>query len=129
LHRIFETRNTFDDGGWLRIGLAGHQPELGDGYISTGSLYLTSAAFLPLGLLPEDGFWSGPDEPWTSQLIWGGENVKRPAGPGGTDSRIFGGAGGHEKTARFCSPLECTSEAYEGRQRKMEGSGGQEQNG
>lgn len=88
LQRTLEAPNTFDDGGWLRIGLAGHQTALGEGYISTGSLYLTAAAFLPLGLPAEDEFWTAPDEPWTSQLIWGGENVKRPTGPGGVDAKV-----------------------------------------
>ncbi|HEY4382799.1 MAG TPA: DUF2264 domain-containing protein [Acidobacteriaceae bacterium] len=38
---------TFDDKGWLRIGLGRHQPSLGEDHISTGSLYLCAAAFLP----------------------------------------------------------------------------------
>ena len=36
--------------GWLRVGLGGHQPGIAEAYISTGSLYLCTAAFLPLGL-------------------------------------------------------------------------------
>ena len=39
-----EAPGTFDDGGWLRIGFCGHQPEIGEAYISTGSLYLCSVA-------------------------------------------------------------------------------------
>ena len=52
--------------GFLRIGLAGHQPSLGEHYITTGSLYLASLVLLPLGLSPEDPFWADTDEPWTS---------------------------------------------------------------
>jgi hypothetical protein len=60
----------YDEQGWLRIGVNGAQPTLGENYISTGSLYLCSTAFLPLGL-PEDApFWSDPEEPWTQRKLW-----------------------------------------------------------
>jgi hypothetical protein len=68
----------FDENGWLTIGLSGHQPELGEGYISTGSLYLCATVFLPLGLPPEDSFWLGEEAAWTSKQIWSG-------GPGTID--------------------------------------------
>lgn len=67
--------NTFDPQGWLRIGLAGHQPALGETYISTGSLYLCTAAFLPLARGPESPFWQRPDAPWTAQRVWSGEDT------------------------------------------------------
>jgi hypothetical protein len=73
--RTLGAPGTFDPGGWLRIGLAGHQPSLAEGYISTGSLYLCTAAFLPLGLPPSDPFWSGPAADWTSRKIWSGRDV------------------------------------------------------
>jgi hypothetical protein len=57
----------------LRIGLCGHQPEIGERYISTGSLYLATTAFLPLGLPPDDPFWVGPGKSWTARRAWGGE--------------------------------------------------------
>ncbi len=66
---------TFDAQGWLRIGFCGHQPALAEQYISTGSLYLCTAALLPLGLPPADPFWSLPSAPWTSQQLWSGENL------------------------------------------------------
>lgn len=44
--------------GFLNIGICRSQPEIGEGYISTGSLYLASAAFLPLGLAEGDAFWA-----------------------------------------------------------------------
>lgn len=68
--------NTFDAKGWLRIGLAGHQPGLGETYISTGSLYLCTAAFLPLGLPAEDRFWSGAATGWSAVKVWGGADFK-----------------------------------------------------
>ena len=72
---MIEAPGTFDANGWLQIGFCGHQPALGEGYISTGSLYLCAAGLLPLGLSPEDEFWSAPVAPWTSQKIWSGENL------------------------------------------------------
>jgi hypothetical protein len=65
---------TFDKDGWLSIGLAGHQPEVGEPYISTGSLYLCSVAFLPLGLPATDEFWSSPSVEWTSKKAFSGKN-------------------------------------------------------
>ncbi|WP_261301289.1 DUF2264 domain-containing protein [Paenibacillus andongensis] len=75
IHRLIEAPDTFDEAGWLKIGLCGHQPELGETYISTGSLYLCSAVFLPLGLRADDEFWQGADTPWTSQKVWSGQTV------------------------------------------------------
>jgi hypothetical protein len=75
LHRTLDPAETFDSAGWLRIGLAGHQPSLGESYISTGSLYLCAAIFLPLGLPPQDRFWSGPDAQWSSQKLWQGKDM------------------------------------------------------
>lgn len=67
--------NNFDENGWLKIGVCGSQPGLGEIYVSTGSLYLCTVGLLPLGLPPEDEFWSGEDELFTAQKIWSGENV------------------------------------------------------
>ncbi len=73
--RTLDAPGTYDAGGWLRIGLCGHQNGLGESYISTGSLYLCSVAFLPLGLPPAHPFWAAPPEPWTSVRVWRGEPV------------------------------------------------------
>jgi hypothetical protein len=75
IRRMMEAPGTFDGNGWLRPGFCGHQPALAEGYISTGSLYLCSAALLPLGLPPADAFWSDPPARWTSQLIWSGVSI------------------------------------------------------
>lgn len=85
IRRMMEAPGTFDPNGWLQIGFCGHQPALGENYISTGSLYLCSAGLLPLGLPPPDEFWSAPAERWTSQKIWAGENL--PADHAMTDVR------------------------------------------
>jgi len=73
IRRTIEAPGTFDAGGWLRIGFCGHQPGIGESYISTGSLYLCSVALLPLGLPPDDPFWASPSQPWTSARAWSGE--------------------------------------------------------
>ncbi len=75
IKRQIEAPETFDKDGWLRIGFYGHQPGIGEGYISTGSLYLCSEAFIMLGLPEADPFWQGKDLPWTQRKIWGGEDV------------------------------------------------------
>jgi len=54
---------------------AGHQPSIGETYISTGSLYLCSEAFIMLGLPAGDPFWQGKDEPWTAKKMWAGEDM------------------------------------------------------
>ena len=75
IRRMIEAPGTFDTDGWLRIGFSGHQPRIGERYISTGSLYLCSVGLLPLGLSPEDEFWTAAAEDWTSKKIWAGEDL------------------------------------------------------
>jgi hypothetical protein len=75
IRKSVEAPGTFDERGWLQIGFCGHQPALAESYISTGSLYLCTAAFLPLGLPPSDEFWSAAATPWTSQMIWSGKSI------------------------------------------------------
>jgi hypothetical protein len=73
IRRTLGAPGTFDGEGWLRIGLCGHQPGIGETYISTGSLYLCSVALLPLGLPATDEFWTAPPQPWTSVKAWSGQ--------------------------------------------------------
>ncbi|MFT4031494.1 MAG: DUF2264 domain-containing protein [Siphonobacter sp.] len=76
LHKTLDNPKNYDSNGWLYIGLNGHQPDLGETYISTGSLYLTATALLPLGLSAKDDFWSAPAADWTSRRLWEkGENL------------------------------------------------------
>jgi hypothetical protein len=74
IRRSLDAPDTFDTDGWLRIGLCGHQPGIGETYISTGSLYLCSVALLPLGLPASDDFWSAPPQPWTAAKAWSGRS-------------------------------------------------------
>ena len=76
IRRVIEAGGNFNADGWLQIGLCGHQPALGESYISTGSLYLCLCGLLPLGLLPEHTFWSAPNEDWTSKKIWAGQAME-----------------------------------------------------
>ncbi len=73
--RQMESPETFDENGWLTVGMVGHQPLTGESYISTGSLYLCTVGLLPLGLPESDPFWTRPVADWTSKKIWKGENV------------------------------------------------------
>jgi len=73
IRRTLEAPGTFDQAGWLQIGFCGHQPGVGERYISTGSLYLCSVGLLPLGLPPADEFWAAAAQPWTSVRAWKGE--------------------------------------------------------
>ncbi|GAE94316.1 hypothetical protein JCM21714_3463 [Gracilibacillus boraciitolerans JCM 21714] len=70
IKRTFQSDTMFDENGWLTIGFRGHQPMIGEPYISTGSLYLASFIYLPLGLDMSHPFWSDPDEDWTAKKAW-----------------------------------------------------------
>jgi len=76
IRKTMEAPDTFNESGWLNIGLYGHQPSISDFYITTGSLYLCSVILLPLGLPESDAFWDGESKPWTAVKVWRGENVK-----------------------------------------------------
>ena len=77
MHNLFDVTGTFDDKGWLQLGLAGHQPMVADQYTSTGSLYLCTIGFLPLGLPATNPFWSAPAADWTAKKAWSGQPVKK----------------------------------------------------
>lgn len=74
IKRTLEVAGTFDEKGWLTIGLSGHQPSIGEHYISTGSVYLCTVAFLPLGLSAEDEFWTSSPMDWTSKTAFSGKS-------------------------------------------------------
>lgn len=76
IKRVMEPPGMFDGRGWLLPGVYGHQPELAEEYINVGSLYLCSAVFLPLGLSPQDAFWSGADEDWSGKKAWSGGQIR-----------------------------------------------------
>ncbi len=75
IHRLMIAPELFDKNGWLRIGFYGSQPNLAEGYITTGSLYLCTAGLVALGLPANDPFWTSPSEDWTSVKIWKGVDM------------------------------------------------------
>ena len=76
IERQISQEGTFDNDGWLQLGFCGHQPEVAETYISTGSLYLCSAVFLPLGLPATDEFWTGDYTEWTAAKAWSGKKIR-----------------------------------------------------
>ena len=74
---MFEDNQNFDDNGWLVLGFNGHQPEMADVYTSTGSLYMATLGFLPLGLPTDNDFWTAPPADWTAKKAWSGQKVKK----------------------------------------------------
>jgi hypothetical protein len=77
MKRMFGAPGVFTKDGWLQLGFAGHQPGLADYYSNSGSMYITSLGFLPLGLPASHPFWSGPFTDWTSRKAWGGQSFKK----------------------------------------------------
>lgn len=77
LKRMFSAEGSFTQKGFLQLGFAGHQPKLADWYTNNGSLYLTSLAFLPLGLPADDSFWTSSPQDWTSKKAWSGQDFPK----------------------------------------------------
>ena len=73
MHRMFDEQQNFNEGGFLTIGFCGSQPNIADWYTNNGSLYMTSLAFMPLGLPATHPFWTAPAEPWTQVKAWNGQ--------------------------------------------------------
>jgi hypothetical protein len=66
--------STFTKDGCLTLGLVGAQQNaITDSYSNTGSMYLTSYAFLPLGLPATHEFWTAPFTEWTQRKAWSGK--------------------------------------------------------
>ncbi|QEC68331.1 DUF2264 domain-containing protein [Panacibacter ginsenosidivorans] len=74
IKKSMDAPGTFDNNGWLTIGFCGHQPDIAELYISTGSLYLCTVAFLPLGLPATDAFWADGAMEWTSKKAYLGKS-------------------------------------------------------
>jgi len=72
-YNMFTKINSFDDQGWLELGFCGNQPEVADYYTSTGSLYMATLSFLPLGLPADNPFWTNKPADWTSKAAWSGK--------------------------------------------------------
>lgn len=77
IDKMFTGNQNFDANGWLLLGFNGHQPAIADQYTSTGSLYLCTLGFLPLGLPTGHAFWTDAAAEWTGKKAWKGEPVKK----------------------------------------------------
>lgn len=74
---MFGRADNFNQQGFLTIGFVGNHPNVADWYTNNGSLYMTSLAFLPLGLPADDPFWTDPAEKWTSKKAWEGDDFPK----------------------------------------------------
>lgn len=71
LHRMFDQQNNFNEKGFLSIGFCGtNQKNVADWYTNNGSLYMTTLAFMPLGLPADHPFWTDAAQPWTQIKAW-----------------------------------------------------------
>ncbi|MEJ5995395.1 DUF2264 domain-containing protein [Pedobacter sp. Du54] len=77
MHRMFDFCNNFDTNGWLVLGFCGSQPMIADSYTSTGSLYMATLGFLPLGLAANHPFWTAAPADWTAKKAWNGIAFKK----------------------------------------------------
>lgn len=77
MRRMFSIEGNFSKEGWLQLGFAGHQPDVADYYLDSGSMYLASVVFLPLGLPENHPFWTHTAEDWTSKKAWNGQPFKK----------------------------------------------------
>ncbi|HLO38432.1 MAG TPA: DUF2264 domain-containing protein, partial [Lacibacter sp.] len=77
IKKMFTSCNNFDANGWLVLGFCGSQPGVADTYTSTGSLYLATLGFLPLGLPATDSFWTDPATAWTQKKAWSSQPFKK----------------------------------------------------
>ena len=71
--RVF-VKDTFNTSGLLTLGFVGaNQSNIADSYSNTGSMYLASFAFMPLGLAASHEFWTAAPTNWTQKKAWNGE--------------------------------------------------------
>lgn len=76
LKTFFDGDQNFTDDNWLLMGLYGSQTDIAEKNVTTGSLYLCCAVFLPLGLEETDVFWNSPPAEWTSKKAWNGNQIQ-----------------------------------------------------
>ena len=73
MKRMFDGKENCNEGGYLTIGFTGRQPNVADWYTNNGSLYMTTLAFMPLGLPATHPFWTDAAQPTTQQKAWNGK--------------------------------------------------------
>ena len=78
LHRMFDQENNFNEKGYLSIGFCGNgQKNVADWYTNNGSLYMTTLAFMPLGLPADHPFWTDAAQPWTQVKAWNNQQFPK----------------------------------------------------
>lgn len=77
MRNMYGNGNNFNKEGWLMLGFCGSQPMIADYYTSTGSLYMATLGFLPLGLPAEHPFWTDAPEAWTARKAWSGAAFRK----------------------------------------------------
>ena len=78
LHRMFDQQNNFNEKGFLSIGFCGNsQKNVADWYTNNGSLYMTTLAFMPLGLPADHPFWTDAAQPWTQVKAWNNQQFPK----------------------------------------------------
>ena len=78
LHRMFDQQNNFNEKGYLSIGFCGNsQKNVADWYTNNGSLYMTTLAFMPLGLPANHSFWTDAAQPWTQVKAWSNQQFPK----------------------------------------------------
>ena len=78
LHRMFDQENNFNEKGYLSIGFCGtSQKNVADWYTNNGSLYMTTLAFMPLGLPANHPFWTDAPQPWTQVKAWNNQQFPK----------------------------------------------------
>ena len=78
LHRMFDKQNNFNEKGYLSIGFCGNsQKNVADWYTNNGSLYMTTLAFMPLGLPADHPFWTDAAQPWTQVKAWNNQQFPK----------------------------------------------------
>lgn len=78
LHRMFDQQNNFNEKGYLSIGFCGNsQKNVADWYTNNGSLYMTTLAFMPLGLPANHPFWTDAAQPWTQVKAWNNQQFPK----------------------------------------------------
>ena len=77
MKNMYSFENIFNKEGFLTLGFAGKAENLADYYTNTGSLYMTSLSFMPLGLPETHEFWTSQPEEWTQLKAWNNKPIHK----------------------------------------------------
>ncbi|KAK8803693.1 hypothetical protein WA158_001387 [Blastocystis sp. Blastoise] len=76
ISKFLENKDNFIDDKWLSVGVYGHQPHQGDGYINTGSTYFVTNVLKHLGLPENDTYWTEKGQYWDQAQLWQGIDIE-----------------------------------------------------